>query len=670
MKNNIKICLLSAILFLAVPILYGQSLDHESWRLSKKEELKDVKATDAANYPYHYLKLKVNEHLFLNPKTQNVNKYIATHAIININSKKGIDKFKSLYQTGSQEFFQYRIIKANGEVLDKSDDDDKDKNEQVYNFNFTSISDITNFDFSRFLGGNTKIAGLDTNCQLEYILVTKKSYLSGEGDKYGAEFIQKEVPIYNFEFNLIVPDYLEFKTDEFNGCPAPDADESDDKNYITYELDHIPAFEKSAITATSANKMGFLFVWYKNTSSSKTNIVYEYSTYSRFFYEEYMKENATNTKIVSKYLKANPQLNNKTGLERIELLDLTIKQDFRTSYGGISLKDAIKEKRLSSKSRLLLYTTILNSWGEKFELVNPTSRRYLPFLEKYDNPLYIESMQIYIPKYDAYVSPDSKYNPVNLMPSSYRENKAIFTKKKGVQGFSSGGYYIDTIYPLEYKLNKNYSKYIIDVANKSVAASHSLGGWQGLPYWNELNDVNHEKLEDLFKGLSKNRFKDAILLSSNLNKVDEIKSPLSTPIEMQYSFKSKSLMNAESASSKVINIGAFINDAKHLQEKPKNNGGPDIYSGYEKIKEIEILIPQGYKVGNLNELNSAKKFNAGTVTDAMSHSIESKVDGNKLIITVTEIFKQGKYSAADMDNFLEVYNAGWNLKDLQVKLIK
>ena len=669
MKNNLIKSLSFITIFVLSLGVFGQTLDHESWKLSKKEEMRSVKASDVQNYPYHYLKLKVNEQIKWNNSTNRINKYIATHAIVHINSQEGIDEFKSMYQSGSQEFFQYKVYKANGEVLDKSDDKEDGDGESVYNFTFSSIADLSNFDFSRFMIGNNKISGLDTNCQVEFILVTKKSYWGEEGDKYGVEFIQKDVPIYNYEFNLISPDYLEFRTDGFNGCPDPQTDESDDKNYISYYIDSIKPLHRSAITSYSGNRMGFLFVWYKNTSSSKTQIIYEYSNSARFFYENYMMADAAREKTVSKYLKTKPEFNQKQGLARLELLDQSIKEDFRSSYRAIALSEGIKEKRLSARSRLQLYTTILNSWNEKYELVFPNSRRYTPFSDKYDNPIFTDNIIIYVPKYDAYIYPSSDYNPVNLIPSSYTQNKAIFIKKKGVQGFSSGAYYIDSILPMDYTLNSNYSSYKLDVLTNTVQAEHSMKGWEGLPFWSRLKNINHQSIEDLVTGMAKLKYSDAVISQFKLTEVDKLKSPLNNPVEMSYSFSSKSL-SEKNSNGYTINIGNLINDATGLQIKPKDQLSPDIYSGYERIQEIEIKIPEGYKVSDLSKIKVSKSHNSGSIEDAMKFSVEPEVKGNILKIKVTEIFKLGKYLPSDLDHFLDIYNSSWNLKDLNINLTK
>ena len=660
----------SLILFLLcwLPLQgFGQSLDHDNWRLSSNEEKDSVLSENIKDYPYHYLKYKTNEQIFIDKETDQVNKYIAVHAKVHINSQKGIDEFSSIYQKGTQEYFQYRIINSEGEVLTKSDENEEKTT--TYNFDFTNLAQISNFDFSQFLGGNAEISGLDTNCQLEYIFVTKKTGWGEKGDKYGAQLIQKNVPIYNFEFNLITPDIIVYKTDEFNGCPKAEKDESDDKNYLTIEKKFIPAFHKSSIIANRSNRMGFLFVWYKLTSRSKTQVIYEYSYYSRVFYEAYMKENQTNNKLVSKYLKKIPEMKNISGLKRVELLDVKAKEDFSSSYSKISLKEGLKDKKLSSTSRLQLYTSALNIWGEKFQLVLPNSRKYLPFLETYDNPIYLDDIILYIPKYDVYISPNSEYNPVGLPASVFRENRAIFVKETGVQDFTSAKYDIDSILPLDYKLNQEKSSFTVDLNKNKIDVSTELSGMRGLIYFNQLKDINYQQKEDLFAGLSKVSFDDALLASYELKEVQLNDNPLTVPVKFDYSFTSKSLKLQEENTIKV-NIGKIINDAINEQKKPKGNYPADIYTGYIHIKTIRINIPQGYSVTNLDDLNINVKHADQGIKDAVQFTVTPVIANNLLTITVKEVFKKGVYSPVVMDGFLEVFNSGWNLQNLQVELMK
>ena len=119
-----------------------------------------------------------------------------------------------------------------------------------------------------------------------------------------------------------------------------------------------------------------------------------------------------------------------------------------------------------------------------------------------------------------------------------------------------------------------------------------------------------------------------------------------------------------------VNIGGFINDAIALQEKPKGGYAPDIFSGYIKTKTITINLPEGYSLANAKDLDINKSYASGGDESAMMFTLAHKLEGNKLVLTVTEKMGRGMFTPADMDNFLDVYNAAWNLKDLKVSLVK
>lgn len=659
--------ILTACLALLTVAASAQSFDHESWKLSKKKKMDSVNPSDVENFPYHYLKYDESDQIFINRKENSYNKFHAVHAKIHINSQKGIDQFKSLYQSGSKEFFQYRIVKANGDVLDKNDEEDEEESASFdySNFNLNSLA------FLSFLGGNASISGLDTNCQLEYIYVTKKKYLRNDGDFYGVNFIQAKVPIYNYEYNLISSDNLIFKMSGFNGCPEADEDESDDKNYLTLEIEKVDAFYKSAITATGANKMGFLFTLYKNEFESKTKIKYKYSNYARSIFEIYMKPDPDKDKLVKSYLKDKTELADKTGLERIQLFELLAKEELKYSYSQTPLSKVVKERRANATGKLQLFCATLNYWDEKYEIVSVTSRRYIPFDETYDNYAFLDEVLIYLPKYNAYMSPTNSYNYLELIPSVYRERKAIFTKKIGVNDFESGTHYIETIPPLDPKVNFFDRTIAIDLSGEKAKASIAAktGGMQGLIYWNTLKDINYESEEDFFTGLSKVKYKDAFLVSSSIDAADENKTPISQPVEFSYSFTSDQL-STNSGNAINVHIGGFINEAKGLQESPRGQYPPDIFSGYYKTRTITIQMPKGYVLANLADLTVNKTYASGEDKEAMVFKMSASVEGSKLVIKVTEKMAHGRFKAEDMSNFLDVYNSGWNLRDLTVKLVK
>ncbi len=642
----------------------AQSLDHENWKLSKKTNMDSVETTDVKDFPYHYLFYKENHQIYIDKTSNSAKVYIAKHVRVHINSKKGMEKFSRISQSGTDELFQYRIIKKDGEIIDKV------KKEESNSSDISSLFSDPRFSFLSYYLSN-EIEGLDSNCELEYIYVTKVNTIRNQ-DLYGAYFIQEDVPINNFEYNIISPDFLQFRMVGLNGCPTSEEDESDDKNYQTITISKVPAFYKSAITAINANKVSFLFKLYKNTNMSKTEEIMQFSSEAKGVFDVYMNTSKDDLSAIKKYTNKKESLTNKSGLERIKNLEYALKEDFESAYSAGTIKAAMKEKRADNRTLIKLFCGALNLYNEEYELVYATNRRYLAFNDEYDNYVYLDDLLIYLPKYDAYIDPTSRTRYLNLMFSSLRENRALFIKKIGVGDFSSAKNYVDSIPALDYKLNSIEQQ--IDIAINStntteVKVTESYGGIEAISYWNTLKDIDFESEEDFFNGLCKYKFNDAVLKEGNLADVDNKKSPLDVPVKYDYTFTSDNLV-VQNNNKISVKIGSMINDSKAIQEKPKGNYAPDVYNGYQKTKQIAINIPSGYKLSNANELALAKKYKSGEDKDALVFEIAHKIEGNKLIITYTEVMNRGKFNVADMDNFLEVYNAGFNLKDLTVEFVK
>jgi len=644
----------------------GQSIDHETWKLSTKTTMDTVKKIDLDSHAYHYLFYKQNHQIYFDKKGGGTQKFIATHARIRINSAKGVRENSSIRQSGTDVLFQYRIIKADGEVIDKV------KNEKE-NVDLESIFSNSNalYYFSGFLSNSFE--GLDSNCELEYIYVTKINSLRSS-DEFGVDYIQKSVPIYNYTYNLITPDILVYKIIGLNGCPAATDDESDDKNYLTLDVPYVDAFYRSPITATGANKIAFNYKFFKNKQYSQTQELLKYSTVAKNVYERYMNTNKEDLKLIKKYLDKHEDLQNKTDLDRIKALEYALKKDFGYAYGfSLSpMKEVFAEKKANVAEMSKLFAMALNYWGEGYELVYCFDRTQLPYDDTYDNYAYLDDMLIYLPKRSVYISPGERRRYMDLISSSFRENKAVFIKKIGVKSFESGKDYIDSIPALDY--NKNYLNEVVNITLESqtktaISIATTIGGMEGLPYWNTLINMDYESEEDFFTGLSKYKVSDAILNDSKLEPIDKKKSTLDEPVKYTYAFNSQNLAQY-SNNTIAVNIGGLINEAKAVQEKPKGNYSPEIYSGYKNTKQITITIPKGYKLSNAASLDLDKKYASAGEKDAMVYEVKHQIEGDKLTLTITEIFNRGNFYPADMDNFLQVYNAGWNLKDLTVKFVK
>lgn len=658
--------ILISFLFASITFVKAQSIDHETWKLSTKTTMDTVKQLDLDSHAYHYLFYKQNHQIYIDKEAGSTKKYIATHARIRINTEKGVRENSSIRQTGTDVLFQYRIIKADGEIIDKVKTEKENMDLQAILSNSNLMYYLADFL-------SNSVEGLDSNCELEYIYVTKINSLRN-ADEYGIENIQKSVPIYNYTYNIITPDIFEYKIVGLNGCPNGEADESDDKNYLTVEMPYVDAFYRSPIIATGANKVSFNYKIFKNKRNSQTQELLKYSTVAKNAYERYMSTSKEDLKLITKYLEKHEAFKNKTGIERIKALEYSLKEDFEYAYGYSlkPMKEVFSDKKANVAEMTKLFSMALNYWGEEFELVYCFDRTQLPFDNTYDNYAYLDDLLVFLPKHDAYISPGERRRYMDLIASSLRENKAVFIKKIGVNTFESAKDYIDSIPALDY--NKNYLSETVTInlnskTNTNISIATSIGGMEGLSYWNTLSNMDYESEEDFYTGLSKYKVSDAILSDSKLGTIDKKKSTLDEPVNFSYSFNSKELAQYTS-NTIIVNVGGLINEAKANQEKPKGNYSPEIYSGYKNTKQITIAIPKGYKLSNADSLELIKRYASAEEKDAIVYELKHQIVGDNLILTVTEIFNRGNFYPADMDNFLQVYNAGWSLKDLTVKFIK
>jgi len=346
-----------------------------------------------------------------------------------------------------------------------------------------------------------------------------------------------------------------------------------------------------------------------------------------------------------------------------------MKKEFKRSYfSGNDLEIALKNKRGSSNVIAKIYAAFFTHFDIKYELCFMTSRFYVPFDQTYENLTYIGEMLFYFPVHEGFIMPNNVNKPMNLFNPSFRERNAVFFTEFGVNDFKAAKAYIDSIPGLP--ANKNFVTQNVDInledtKNAIIKIEEKIGGYNAISYHDFLKDIDYEGREDLFTGLCKYRLDDAVFIEGDLDSIKLDKSVLENPVGVRYSFSSKSVV-AENGNKIALNVGSFINDSKKIQEKPKNIGNPDVDYGHVKLKTISIGIPAGYKVSNLNNLNLNKTFTADGLKNAMIFEMSAKLLGNRLELTIKESFFKANFNKKEIDNFLEVYNAAYLLKDLQV----
>lgn len=141
-------------------------------------------------------------------------------------------------------------------------------------------------------------------------------------------------------------------------------------------------------------------------------------------------------------------------------------------------------------------------------------------------------------------------------------------------------------------------------------------------------------------------------------------TPNSSEFSIEESFTLNDLVK-KAGNGYMITVGALFGDYSKVQEdfrKRNYSGSLDVAT--VKTATITLEIPEGYKVSTLESAN--KSFSDDFVTFQSS----LKVDGNKVILTVTREIKKTEYTAEEYASMIKYYDVMYELTQVKVVLKK
>lgn len=245
-------------------------------------------------------------------------------------------------------------------------------------------------------------------------------------------------------------------------------------------------------------------------------------------------------------------------------------------------------------------------------------------------------------------------------------------------------------------LNEDFDKII---CNKSTVATKGFSGTFISDYYNR--DFNIEQLKyinlyvpvdssSLYKGLNKKETAEAKrkndeaqakyakavydtykeLVKSDYPMLDEYKSwkfnsygmtPTAPEFSMEETFTLNDLVK-KAGNGYMITIGALFGDYDKVQEdfrKRNYNGSLDVAT--VKTATVIFEIPQGYKVSSLESANKTFSDNFVSLKSSL------KVDGNKVVFTITREIKKTDFTIDEYPSMVKYYDAMYELT--QVKIV-
>ena len=200
-----------------------------------------------------------------------------------------------------------------------------------------------------------------------------------------------------------------------------------------------------------------------------------------------------------------------------------------------------------------------------------------------------------------------------------------------------------------------------NLSNCKIKLDRSMSGYYAMYFQPFIHLVKDEAKTELIEGFAKNINDDVEITEKELVNGDPELFGIK-PIQFLLSFNSEAFI--EKAGKKYLfKVGDLIGKQMQMyQEKerilPVENEFTRSY-----YRTINIKIPEGYKVANLNDINIKNTFNKEGNELLIFHS-HYKLNGNLLVITADEHYRKNIIETSNYEDYRTVINSAADFNKL------
>ncbi|WP_180904180.1 DUF3857 domain-containing protein, partial [Flavobacterium chungangense] len=618
MKKQFLKKFLSLITILSTSVFFAQDYSFKTYDWNEKDTKIDVPKKYADEKEIFLNRtLKIEIVVDKNTATQ----YRLIHEKKYINSDDAIERNNKVYiPFGNQENIlttKVRVILKNGKVinLDKKDIKEEVDEEKGMKYNYFALN------------------GLEKGAVIEKLYVIEEAPdLNGNTIK-----MQDQYPIAEFNFDLITPVHLIFKTKSYNGLSEPVLDENklENKKVLSISEKDIAALKDDEEYSNWDVRLKlFRYKLDQNLYSGAKNLnnfkEYATNTYERINPVLDKKQE----KAIAAFCKSIPE--SKDPQEQIWNIENKIKKTIiydKYTDSKPSLSDVINTKQANSLDIIKLYTAVFKYFKIEQNIVFTSNRYKIPFDKDFESHENLNEFLFYFPGIKKYLTPTEIEYRLPLFPNYLGNNNGLFIKEKIFAGVPMGIGEVNFIEIPGTEITHDYMDITVDftqdIENPLVTSNMTYGGYSGLNFQPIKDFVSADQYKTMLKNISENytlQSEYKTLTTEN----DGTEFIGKKPYKLNLTFDGKDMIQ-KAGPNYLFSVGQTIGRQMELYQKDKRILPIEIHYPHYYTRKIKIILPEGATIKNLDKFVMNFKTDLDGKTEA---AFTSNYTQNKNEITV------------------------------------
>ena len=642
--------LILSICALSVITAYGQKPMYETYTWDKAPEIHKMKEENKTFPAVVVSQSQFSEIVSSGGTTES---FQTEHKVLHINSDAGVERYNKVYlpMGGTRELvdLKVRAIDAAGKVT---------------NFRKENLKELENVDGYR----NFKIfaiEGVSVGGEIEYIYTIKSS-----PQIFGREVLQSDIPVLASSFVMIFPDRLHFETKCYNGLAAAKKAEYDAKRTsISVAAANIPALPEEEYSSHRTNLMRFDF---KMVSNGYTSAMLTWSYISEHLLKQLQEpRSASKVEKLIKSLNADKLTEEQKvqALERYVKTKFTIKPGRNEAYED--LKTIVSTHVANEEGILKLYLSCLAQMGIGNNIVYTSSREDGKIDPEFSSPMDLSDGLIFFPKFRKYLTPARVYMRLGAAPDEFGGNNGLFVTYDALPTGELQFLRSDVLpIPVRgFEENTQGVNATVKVLNDMAEVTQE-NFWQGSRaslYRGIYHMQEKTGKEEFVKNVTISDVENFTLIKRELSGEDvSLTEDPTSYFRIKSNYQAPSLIE-KAGDDYLVSIGKVIGKQSELYQEKQRMTAVDFHSTSNYKHELVLEIPEGYSCSGLEAI---KINNAVTVKDdqVMFFKSDYKVEGDKLIISVNEVYKVVNLPQAQYNEFRAVVNSAADFNKLVVVL--
>jgi hypothetical protein len=580
---------------------------------------------------------------------------------IRLNNDAAVEMYNKVYipTAGGRKVtkLKARAITKDGKII-KFDDSNKKEIE-----NYENAGPFTIF----------ALEGIEVGSEIEFTYTTSEL----ADNYYFKKITQGSFPKREFHYEIVSPSNLVFQTKSYNGLAELIMDTvHTEVNRYVIDVKNVKQFKEEQYSLGDALMQKVEAKLKENTTSFKRNFyswneaAIEYSNY--IYSPSNEKKVKAEKKALKKFIKATGFASITDKREQITTIEHYLKSNFEfTGGGGYFADDIIESKRYSKFSAVRFTALILKALDIDHQVVMTSNRFSSTFDADFETYNSLETFLLYIPKFDQFLDPTNEFMRLGLIPSNYAYTKGLFIKVVEIGGDISAFPEIKEIpgtsADITYDNLTVDIKFSEDLESIKAHLKHEVKGYIAAYLRPVMPYLDADKKKEILENRLKQIGSDAVITNIT-TKNEEMKGYM---LDKPYIFEGDAEVNSllESAGNKILlKVGQVIGGQVEMyQDTSRKYGVENVYNhGYNRV--INITIPEGYEISNINDLNM-EVFYKEEGKSLMAFTSKYTLEGNQLSITCNEFYNIIRLPVEKYNAFRTVINAAadWNKITLILK---